>query len=121
MSDAIHVNNIRAFGHLGVLSEERSLGQWFNVDLVIYLDLSKAGKSDRLSDTYDYSQSVGKIQSYIQTTEVQLIESAAEAIAAIILAAEIVQQVQVRLTKLVPPIAHFDGTIAVQITRPSHP
>jgi 7,8-dihydroneopterin aldolase/epimerase/oxygenase len=118
MRDALYVNGIRAFGHLGVLPEERTLGQWFNVDLVIYLDLSKAGKSDRLADTYDYSQAVGKVQSYIQTTEVQLIESAAEAIAAIVLAETIVQQVQVRLTKLVPPIANFDGAIAVEIIRP---
>jgi hypothetical protein len=29
-----------------------------------------------------------------------------------------VQQVQVRLTKLVPPIANFDGAIAVEIIRP---
>jgi 7,8-dihydroneopterin aldolase/epimerase/oxygenase len=118
MRDAIHVTGIRAFGYLGVLLEERSLGQWFNVDLVIYLDLSAAGKSDRLSDTYDYSGSVATIQHYIQTSQVQLIESAAEAIAAIVLASSIVQQVQVRLTKLVPPIANFDGAIAVEITRP---
>jgi 7,8-dihydroneopterin aldolase/epimerase/oxygenase len=119
MRDALYVNGIRAFGHLGVVPEERTLGQWFNVDLVIYLDLSKAGQSDRLADTYDYSKAVGAIQSYIQTTEVQLIESAAEAIAALVLAAEIVQQVQVRLTKLVPPIANFDGAIVVEITRPA--
>jgi 7,8-dihydroneopterin aldolase/epimerase/oxygenase len=118
MKDAIHVTGIRAFGYLGVLPEERSLGQWFNVDLVIYLDLSKAGTSDRLSDTYDYSKAVATIQSYIQTSQVQLIESAAEAIAAIVLATTIVQQVQVRLTKLVPPIPNFSGTIAVEITRP---
>jgi 7,8-dihydroneopterin aldolase/epimerase/oxygenase len=119
MRDAIHVTGIRAFGYLGVLPEERSLGQWFNVDLVIHLDLSKAGKSDRLSDTYDYSKAVGTIQSYIQTSPVQLIESAAEVIAEIVLANPIVQQVQVRLTKLVPPIPNFNGAIAVEITRPS--
>jgi 7,8-dihydroneopterin aldolase/epimerase/oxygenase len=115
--DAIHVNGIRAFGHLGVLPEERTLGQWFNVDLVIHLDLSKAGASDRLTDTYDYSQSIQSIQELIQTSQVQLIESAAEKIAAIVLTAAIVKQVQVRLTKLTPPIPHFDGTIAVDITR----
>jgi dihydroneopterin aldolase len=118
MKDAIYVNGIRAFGHLGVLPEERTLGQWFNVDLIIQLDLSKAGASDRLTDTYNYCNAVKAIQDLIQTSEVQLLEAAAEAIAAIVLTADIVQQVQVRLTKLVPPIPHFSGTIAVEITRP---
>lgn len=117
MKDTIHVNGIRAFGRLGVLLEERTIGQWFNVDLIIQVDLSKAGASDQLADTYDYCNAVTAIQSYIQTSEVQLLEAAAEAIAAIVLAANIVQQVQVRLTKLVPPIPHFSGTIAVEITR----
>ena len=117
MKDAIHVNGIRAFGNLGVLLEERTMGQWFNVDLTIQVDLSKAGISDRLADTYDYCNAVTAIQNYIQTSEVQLLEAAAEAIAAIVLTANIVQQVQVRLTKLVPPIPHFGGTIAVEITR----
>jgi 7,8-dihydroneopterin aldolase/epimerase/oxygenase len=120
MKDAIYVNGIRAFGHLGVLPEERTMGQWFNVDLMIQLDLSKAGASDRLADTYDYCYAVTAIQNYIQTSKVQLLESAAEAIAAIVLTADIVQQVQVRLTKLVPPIPYFSGTITVEITRSSN-
>lgn len=117
MKDAIFVDGIRAFGHLGVLPEERAIGQWFNVDLRIQVDLSTAGASDRLTDTYDYCSAVTAIQNYIQTSQVQLLESAAEAIAAIVLTASIVQQVQVRLTKLVPPIANFNGAIAVEITR----
>jgi 7,8-dihydroneopterin aldolase/epimerase/oxygenase len=117
MKDAICINGIRVFGHLGVLPEERTLGQWFNVDLMIQLDLSKAGASDRLADTYDYCNAVAAIQNCIQSSEVQLLESAAEAIAAIVLTADIVQQVQVRLTKLVPPIPHFSGTVAVEIIR----
>lgn len=117
MKDAICVNGIRAFGHLGVLPEERAIGQWFNVDLRIQVDLSRAGSSDRLADTYDYCNAVTAIQSYIQTSQVQLLESAAEAIAAIVLTATIVEQVQVRLTKLVPPIPNFSGAIVVEITR----
>ncbi|NJR39577.1 MAG: dihydroneopterin aldolase [Leptolyngbyaceae cyanobacterium CSU_1_4] len=119
MKDAIYVNGIRAFGYLGVLPEERTMGQWFNVDLIIQLDLSKAGASDRLDDTYDYCNAVTAIQNCIQTSNVQLLESAAERIAAIVLTADRVQQVQVRLTKLVPPIPDFSGTITVEVTRSS--
>jgi 7,8-dihydroneopterin aldolase/epimerase/oxygenase len=117
VQDSIQVRGIRAFGHLGVLPEERALGQWFEVDLTVGLDLSRAGKSDRLGDTYDYSGAVKEIQDFIATTQVQLIESAVEAIAAIVMTAETVNWVTVRLTKLTPPIPNFSGTVAVEITR----
>jgi 7,8-dihydroneopterin aldolase/epimerase/oxygenase len=121
MSDAIYVNGIRAFGHLGVLPEERTLGQWFEVDLKLSVDLAQAGQSDRLDDTYDYSQSIKAIQTLIQTTQVQLIESVAEVIAALLLQDPRITAVQVRLTKQTPPIPEFGGTVAVEITRSAHP
>jgi 7,8-dihydroneopterin aldolase/epimerase/oxygenase len=117
VQDSIQVRGIRAFGHLGVLPEERTLGQWFEVDLTVGVDLSKAAQSDRLGDTYDYCGAVKNIQDYIATTQVQLIESAVDAIAAIVLAADKVNQVTVRLTKLTPPVPHFSGTVSVEITR----
>jgi 7,8-dihydroneopterin aldolase/epimerase/oxygenase len=119
VQDAIQVTGIRAFGYLGVLPEERSLGQWFEVNLTIGLDLSKAGASDRLEDTYDYRDAIKAVQTLIETTQVQLIESAAEAIAAIVLATYQVEQVKVHLTKLAPPIANFSGAISVEIMRPN--
>jgi 7,8-dihydroneopterin aldolase/epimerase/oxygenase len=118
VQDTIQVTGIRAFGYLGVLPEERVLGQWFEVNLTIGLDLSKAGASDRLEDTYDYRDVIQAIQTLIETTQVQLLESAAEAIAAIVLATHQVQQVKVRLTKVAPPIANFSGAISVEIMRP---
>jgi 7,8-dihydroneopterin aldolase/epimerase/oxygenase len=113
VKDAIQVMGIRAFGYLGVLPEERTLGQWFEVNLTIGMDLSKAGRSDRLEDTYDYRDAIKAIQTFIETTQVQLIEAAAEAIAAIVLSTNSVEQVKVHLIKLAPPIPNFSGSIAI--------
>ncbi|MEM9451988.1 MAG: dihydroneopterin aldolase [Cyanobacteria bacterium P01_E01_bin.6] len=115
--DALHINAIRAYGYTGALPEEQVLGQWFDVSLTLWLDLSVAGQSDRLSDTHDYSTTVPEIQTLIQTSRYQLIESLAEAIAQIVLKDDSLHQVRVQLVKLTPPIPNFSGNITVDITR----
>lgn len=118
--DCIHINGIRAYGYTGFLPEEQVLGQWFEVDLTVWIDLAPAGVSDHLADTYDYSQAVASIQAFIQSAKYQLIEKLAEGIAAIVLNSESVQpidQVRVRLTKLRPPIPNFSGQVSLEITR----
>jgi dihydroneopterin aldolase len=114
--DCLQIRGIRSYGYVGYLPEEQVLGQWFEVDLTLWLDLSVAGRSDRLEDTHDYSKTVGQVQQLIQTSRFKLIESLAEAIAALLLATGI-EQVRVVLTKLTPPIPDFDGQIVVDITR----
>ncbi|HEY9813013.1 MAG TPA: dihydroneopterin aldolase, partial [Candidatus Sericytochromatia bacterium] len=52
--DCIHLTKIRCYGYTGFLPEEQILGQWFEVDLSLWLDLSQAGKSDAIADTLDY-------------------------------------------------------------------
>jgi 7,8-dihydroneopterin aldolase/epimerase/oxygenase len=120
MADRLHIRDIQAYGYIGVLPEERRIGQWFIIDLTIWLDLATAGKSDRLEDTYDYSAIPDQVKTLIATANFQLIEATAEAIAQLILQSEQVHQVQVHFTKPKPPIAEFNGTVAVEIIRTKH-
>jgi dihydroneopterin aldolase len=115
--DCLQVRGIRGYGYVGVLPEEQVLGQWYEVDLTLWLDLAAAGQSDRLEETHDYSATITQIQTLIQQTRVKLVESLAEAIAAMVLRSPRIQQVQVRVTKH-PPVPNFDGSIAVEIIRP---
>jgi dihydroneopterin aldolase len=55
--DCIQLTGIRAYGYTGFLPEEQVLGQWFEVDLTLWLDLAKSGASDRIEDTLDYRNS----------------------------------------------------------------
>lgn len=120
--DCIHINGIKAFGYIGVLPEENVLGQWFEVDLTLSIDLSQAGKSDRLEDTHSYVEIVQRTQALIKTQQYKLIESLAEAIASYALGSDPrIQQVIVKVTKPTPPIPDFSGTVAVEITRPLPP
>jgi 7,8-dihydroneopterin aldolase/epimerase/oxygenase len=115
--DCLHINGIRAYGNIGVLPEEQALGQWFEVNLTLWLDLSNAAKSDRLEETHDYCADVNAIQELIKTCRFKLIERTAGAIADLVLASPEIQQVRVRLTKLTPPIPNFDGNVSVELTR----
>ncbi len=115
--DFIEVTGIRCYGYTGYLPEEQVLGQWFEVDLILEVDLKNAGISDNLDDTSDYRQAIAIVKRHIQTTKVALIEKLTEIIAQEILTLPKVNQVRVRLTKLAPPIPDFGGNITIDITR----
>ncbi|MBE9102228.1 dihydroneopterin aldolase [Vacuolonema iberomarrocanum] len=117
MPDSLRISDIRAYGYTGFLPEEQVLGQWYTVDLRIWLDLSLAAANDDIAQTYDYRAVVKDVQTLIQTKRFKLVERLTEAIAQRILASELVEQVQVQLTKVSPPIPDFTGSVTVDITR----
>lgn len=117
--DCIQVKNIRSYGYTGYLSEERVLGQWFEVDLTLWLDLASAGESDEITDTLDYRQAIDTVKQLIANSKFSLVEKLASAIAEALLQFDRVERVRVRLSKPAAPIPDFGGTITIDITRPS--
>jgi 7,8-dihydroneopterin aldolase/epimerase/oxygenase len=115
--DTIHVTGIRTYGYTGYLAEERVLGQWFEVDLSIGVDISTAGKSDAIEDTLDYRQAIEIVQHQIETAKFALVEKLATVIAEAILQLDRVRQVRVQLSKPAAPIPNFTGKITIDITR----
>lgn len=116
--DTLQISGIRAYGYTGALPEENALGQWYEVDITLWIDLSLAGQTDQLADTHDYTQIVQAAQRLIETEKFNLIERLAAAIADKALASDRrIEQVRVRVTKLTPPIPHFSGQVAVEIFR----
>ena len=116
--DKIEITGIRAYGYTGALPEENILGQWFEVDITLTLDLSIAGKSDQLEDTHNYAPLVAQTQEIITTQKFKLIERLADAISTQALANDSrIQAVTVKVTKLAAPVPSFSGTITVVISR----
>ncbi|WP_448563949.1 dihydroneopterin aldolase [Trichothermofontia sp.] len=116
--DCIQVTGIRGYGYTGFFEAEQTLGQWFEVDVTLWLDLTIAGQSDRLEDTLNYAQVVECVQALLQTARFQLLERLATAIVAALFKGDSrIEQVQVRLTKLNPPIPNFAGQVAVEMRR----
>lgn len=115
--DSIQVSGIRAYGYVGYLPEEKVLGQWFEVDLTLWIDLSAAGKSDEITDTLDYREAIAIVKEQITTAKFDLVEKLVSAIADKILSLEKVNQVRVQLSKPAAPIPNFSGRITLDITR----
>ncbi len=119
--DCIQLSSIRCYGYTGALPEEQVLGQWFEVELRLWLDLAVAGQSDRLSDTLDYRTIIATVQTLVKTSKFMLLERLATAIADAVLHSTSlpspIQQVQVRLCKPAAPIPDFGGAIVIDITR----
>lgn len=116
--DAIHLSNIRAYGYTGALPEENVLGQWFQADITLYIDLTAATASDRLADTHDYRTVINGTQQIIRDAKFALIERLAGAISTMALDSDPrLQRVTVKVTKLTPPIPDYTGQVAVEITR----
>lgn len=115
--DCIHLTKIRCYGYTGFLPEEQILGQWFEVDISLWLDLSQAGKSDAIADTLDYRSVIATVQQLVKSSKFALVEKLADAIAQAILQFERVSKVRVQLTKPAAPIPDFGGKITIDITR----
>jgi 7,8-dihydroneopterin aldolase/epimerase/oxygenase len=115
--DVIQLTGIRCYGYTGYLQEERILGQWFEVDLRLWLDLATAGKSDRIEDTLDYRGIIADVKEIISTTKFSLVEKLADTIVTTALKDDRVQQVELKLHKPGAPIPDFGGRITIELIR----
>jgi 7,8-dihydroneopterin aldolase/epimerase/oxygenase len=115
--DVIQLTGIRCYGYTGYLQEERVLGQWFEVDLRMGVDLAPSGQSDAIEDTLDYRSVIAAVKEIISTAKFALIEKLAEKILTTVLDFDKVQQVELKLHKPAAPIPDFGGKITIELTR----
>ncbi|MEI8082628.1 MAG: dihydroneopterin aldolase [Actinomycetes bacterium] len=117
--DRVMLTGVRVFGFHGVLAEERRDGQHFVIDVVLHLDLRKAGRTDDLAATVDYSKVAGLIEDCVGGPPCNLIEALASRIAARILESDRVLIVEVTVHKPSAPITQQFTDAAVMIVRGS--
>jgi len=115
--DQITLTGLRARAHHGVFEEERRDGQLFIVDVTVSLDFSRAAASDDLGLTIHYGELAEEIIAAVENDPVDLIETVAERVAAVVLAHRAAQLVTVTLHKPEAPIAVAFDDVSVTITR----
>ena len=115
--DAIEIRGIRAYGYTGFLPEEQVLGQWFELDLTLWLDLSITGGDDDLAHSLDYAVVVERVTQLLETSRLRTLERLNTVILEAVLSFPPVRRAHSRLVKLAPPIPGFAGRIAVAMTR----
>ncbi|HEX7520462.1 MAG TPA: dihydroneopterin aldolase [Acidimicrobiia bacterium] len=113
--DTIAIAGLRELGIHGVLPEEQARPQPFEVDVELHVDLSAAGKSDRLDDTVDYSAVAEAVSRVVKSERYQLLERLATRIAEVCRADPRVKGVTVTVRKLHPPVRAMLDHVAVRI------
>ncbi len=115
--DKIVLSGIECYAFGGVSDAEKKIGQRYRLDLELSTDLRVAAGSDTLDDAVHYGNVHDVAVGSLRAAPFNLIEAAAERIAATLLTAFPVQAVTVRLSKLLPPIDGVVASAAVVIER----
>ncbi len=112
----LEVRGLRVLGTHGVLPAEKETPQPFEIDLDLYYDMTLAAVSDALADAVDYGAVVEAAAAVIQGPHVELIERLALLVgeAALLVDARI-EEVDVVVRKLEPPVPYDIGSAGVRI------
>jgi len=84
--DHIRLTNMRFFARHGLFQEEATLGQRFEVDLTVSLNLRTAGLSDNMNDSVHYGELYEVVRSVAEQERFNLLEALSERIAGNVLA-----------------------------------
>jgi dihydroneopterin aldolase len=116
--DRIEIRDLRVLGVHGVLPEERERAQPFSLDLVAWVDMTAAQRSDDLSDTVDYGSLAQLAADVVSQRSFQLLEALAGRLADALLVAEPrLVAVAVTVRKLRPPLPLDVASTGVRVYR----
>lgn len=113
--DRILIKDLSTRCLIGVNAEERRDKQDIIINLILWIDLAQAGKSDALEDTLDYSTLKKSIVSMVDESAYYLVEALAQHIADLCLADTRVKKARVLVEK--PTALRFARSVGVEITR----
>lgn len=115
--DILKLKNMTFHAYHGVWDEEREIGQRFEVDVELKMDVRAAANSDRLKDTVDLYAVFEAVQGVVLNGKYLLLETMAEKVAQTILQKFNVQEALVRVRKPHAPIGGIQDGIEVEIVR----
>lgn len=114
--DRILLEGMTFRGRHGVLASEREEAQPFTVDVELAADLTRAGASDRLADTVDYTAAHAIVREVVEGEHRDLLEALAAAIADRLVGLDGVWAARVRVAKK-PPLPGEFRAFAVVVER----
>ena len=111
--DAVHVQGLRLWAHVGVLEHERALGQWFELEFWLGGDLSRAAVADDLAASYDYVSAIEALRQLCRSLVCRTLEHFSERILDSLEEVYGPIPIWLELRKCHAPIPGFDGTVSV--------
>lgn len=116
--DTITLHGMEFYAYHGVLDEEAKLGQKFIVDVTIGTSLEQAGRTDDLDATLNYAEAYEEIRKIMTLERYRLLEALAETLAARLIGKfPMIQNVRVKVRKVMPPIEGILSGVSVEIER----
>jgi FolB domain-containing protein len=113
--DQILIKDLRCRGVIGISEQERAHAQDILINVVLFTDTSKAGKSDSIDDCVNYSTVAKSLMAYAEKAGRYTVEALAEDIAKLCLEFDKVQKCQVRIEK--PGAVRFTSSVGIEIER----
>ena len=113
METFLKIENIKLWARVGVLDEERELGQLFILDIFLWADFEKCTVNDDIEKTIDYSKLVQILKDQSKKICCFTIEKYSNEILEIIDQEFKLSKVKIILTKCNPPITGFDGKVSI--------
>ena len=113
METYLKINNIKLWARVGVLEEERVLGQIFKLDVFLWAAFENCIENDDIKKTIDYSKLVEILKYQSKKICCFTIEKYSDEILKIINAEFQLNRIKIILTKCKPPIIGFDGEVSI--------
>jgi len=113
METFLKIENIKLWARVGVLDEERELGQLVILDIFLWTDFEKCTVNDDLKETVDYSKLVQILKDQSKQIYCFTIEKYSKEILEIIDQEFKLSKVKIILTKCNAPITGFDGKVSI--------
>jgi 7,8-dihydroneopterin aldolase/epimerase/oxygenase len=118
MSDTIFITGLVLHAYHGVMPHEGTVGQPFQLDLVLDIDLTDAARTDELKHTVSYDALATTASETFRARRYKLVEAAAGAVAEAVLARyPQIRGVRVTVHKPHAPIAATFRDVGVSIER----
>ncbi len=115
MADRICIRDLAVRCIVGIYPEERRARQDVILNITLEGDFRRAAATDDIRHAVDYKQLKKRIVEHVEDSDYRLIESMAEAVAAICLRDRRVRRATVTVDK--PGALRFARSVAVEITR----
>ena len=113
--DKVFIKDLLVRGIIGITDWERRLPQDILINIILYVDLHKAGQSDNIEDCVNYSFVAKKVFAHTENAQRYTVEALAAGIATICLEEKGVERVWVRVEK--PGAVRFAQSVGVEIER----
>lgn len=117
MNDRIELTGIEVYAKHGVLDREQQVAQIFRVDVVAWVDLQTAGRTDELEDTVDYGALASEIRDTVGSESNRLIEKVATRVATVVLAHPEIVRTRVTVHKPDAPVDVALEDVSVVVER----